>query len=166
MNPDWTTLAESLRAELAEYGGLLHLFEEQQSRLFARDPDGVLRISTDIEAQVRLLHECRGRREALVAAFAAAHGAPPTATLRSLLPHVAADARPLVAALIGEVNRLIHRVRRLARHNHALLVRAVESHQDTLRALRPDAFMQTYTAAGRKAVAATVRPPAALEAAG
>ena len=64
------------------------------------------------------------------------------------------------------MNRLIHRVRRLTRQNHLLLARAVESHQDLMRTLRPDAFQQTYSAAGRKSVVSSARPAGALQAAG
>jgi flagellar biosynthesis/type III secretory pathway chaperone len=165
MNASWESLAEGLRAEIAEYGCLLRLFEEQQRSLFSCAADTVLRLSTEIEAQVRVLHDCRRRREQMVAAFASAHGHPASATLRSLLPQVAADARPLLEALINEVNHLIHRVRRTSRHNHMLLAHAVETHQETLRALRPDAFIKTYAANGRVSVAATRSAPA-LQAAG
>ena len=76
------------------------------------------------------------------------HGEPRTSTLRSLLPHVTPDARPLLQALIDEVNTLLHRVRRVSRHNHTLLSRAVEIHQDVLQQLRPSAFVKTYSPAG------------------
>lgn len=165
MNVIWENLADCLRGEIAEYGGLLGLFEEQQRCLFARDADAVLRLSSNIEAQVRVLRDCRRRREEAVAAFATAHGHPATVTLRSLLPQVAADVRPLLEALINEVNHLIHRVRRTSRHNHTLLARAVETHQEILRQLRPDAFVKTYGLNGSVSVAGT-RPASALQAAG
>lgn len=166
MMQSWQVIAESLRAEIAEFGGLLRLFEQQQQALFARDPETVLRLSAEIEAQARALNDCRQRREQLVADYAVGLDQPATATLRSLLPFVDADARPLLDALINEVNRLIHRVRRLTRQNHTLLARTIESHQETLRALRPDAFVQTYTAGGRKAIVTNARPATALQAAG
>ena len=59
--------------------------------------------------------------------------------------------QPLLEALINELNVLIHRVRRMNRHNHALLARAVSSHREILQALRPEAFTQTYAANGRVA---------------
>lgn len=151
MNTDWSDIADCLRAEIAEYGGLLNCFAEQQRLLLARDPAGVLRLSADIDGQVRQLQACRERRERTVAAFAAAHDRPAAATLRSLLPLFGRDVQPLLEALIKEINVLIHRVRRLNRHNHALLSRAVSAHRETLRALRPEAFGQTYSVAGRLA---------------
>ncbi len=166
MNEPWTIIADALRAEIAGFGGLLHLFEQQQQRLFARDAEGVLRLSSDIEEHTRAMAVQRARREQLVADFAVGHEQPATATLRSLLPFIAADARPLLEALIAEVNVLIHRVRRLTRQNHTLLARTVESHQELMRTLRPDAFLHTYSAAGRKSLTTHARTTGALQAAG
>ena len=47
----WQYIAECLRAELADYGELLRLFEEQQRSLFSREPDAVLHYANEIEAQ-------------------------------------------------------------------------------------------------------------------
>jgi flagellar biosynthesis/type III secretory pathway chaperone len=163
--PAWQTIAACLRAELAEYGGLLGHFEEQQRFLFERDASQVLRLSSVIEEQTHLLHDTRRQRENAVAAFAASNARPTTATLRSLLPLVEADARPLLEALIDEVNHLLHRVRRVSRHNHTLLSRTVELHQETLRLARPDAFTQTYAPNGRMMLGHVQSNPA-LQAAG
>ncbi len=165
MNHLWKNIAECLRTEIAEYGGLLRLFEQQQQHLFGREADAVLRLSAAIEAQVARLHDCRMHREQAVVDFAGVHGHPAGATLRSMLPSVDAEARPLLEALINEVNHLIHRTRRVTRHNHALLARAVETHQEFLRVLRPEAFTTTYAANGRMSGAA-VRASSALQAAG
>lgn len=150
----WEFIAECLRRELADYGGLLRLFEQQQQFLFDRAPEAVLRLAGEIEQQARALSECRSRRERVVAEFAAAHGQPETSALRHLLPFIEVTARPLIEALINEVNTLLHRVRRVSRHNHSLLSRAVEMHQDTLQSLRPTAFTRTYSPAGRLSVGA------------
>lgn len=154
----WQLIADSLREELAEYGGLLALFEQQQQALLSRDADSVLRLAGEIEDQARILTDCRLRRERASASLATALGFAPDATLRSLLPQIEPDARPLLEALINEVNHLLHRVRRASRQNHSLLSRAVEIHQETLRQLRPDAFTKTYSAGGRISVAAAATP--------
>lgn len=154
LNPTWQKIAECLRTELAEYGGLLALFADQQKFLFGREATEVLRLSASIEQQVRTLEQCRRQREILVADFAIVHAQPPTATLRSLLPMIDHVARPLIEALIAEINHLLHRVRRTSRHNHTLLARAVEVHQDTLQQLRPQAFTKTYSPAGRVSIVA------------
>jgi flagellar biosynthesis/type III secretory pathway chaperone len=152
MKSHWENIADCLRQELADYGGLLHLFEQQQQALFARDANGVLGHVSAIEEQVLAIADCRARREAAVAAFAVAHGQPAAATLRSLLPMVAAEARPLLEALASEVNRLIHRVRQTSRQNHLLLARTIEMNQETLQLLSPGSFSKTDSPAGRISV--------------
>lgn len=165
MSTHWEFIAECLRAELADYGGLLHLFEAQQRGLFSRDPDLVLRLANDIEQQARAIADSRCRREQAVAAFAGENGRPLNSTLRSLLPFITAEARPLIEALITEVNILLHRVRRTSRHNHSMLARAVEMHQETLQQLRPNSFTKTYSPAGRVSVVSS-QPAVSLRAAG
>jgi flagellar biosynthesis/type III secretory pathway chaperone len=164
MNTRWETIADALRAELAEYGGLLHRFEAQQESLLARDSAAVLHLSTEIEAQTRAATERREQRERIVAAFAREQNRPANATLRSLMPLIDEVARPLLEALIGEVNVLLHRVRRANRHNHDLLARTVEMHQELLQQLRPAAFTKTYAPDGRVSVAA--QPASSLRVAG
>lgn len=165
MNDFFPLITDSLRRELSEYGGLLNLFEEQQRALFNREADRVLLLSGAIEQQVSAMQDCRRQREQLVTEFALAHGASPKSTLRSLLPLFAEAVRPLVEALVREVNVLIHRIRRASQHNQLLLASAVESHQQALRLLRPEAFTPTYSANGRARLAGGV-PSAALRTAG
>jgi len=155
MKSHWELIAESLRAELADYGGLLHLFEQQQRSLFARDADSVLSVGIAIESQARALSTCRSRREEIVASFALRNNRPANSTLRSLLTFIDLDARPLIEALIDEVNHLVHRMRRTSSHNHTLLTRVVEVHQETLAHLRPHAFTKTYSPGGRVSVASS-----------
>jgi len=165
MSIPWEFLAERLREELADYGGLLRLFEEQQLALFSRDPDNVLRLATEIEQHAYSLATTRARRETAVASFAEANGRPTTSSLRSMLDLIEPAARPLLEALISEVNLLLHRVRRTSRHNHTLLARAVEVHQQTLQQLRPNAFTKTYSPAGRVSVTGA-QPASTLRVAG
>lgn len=161
----WQEIADTLRSELAEYGELLRLFEEQQRSLFSQDPEAVLRLANEIEVQARTLGEFRTRREAAVAEFATSNGRPSTTSLRAMLPLIELDARPLIEALINEVNALLHRVRRTSRHNQMLLSRTVEMHQETLQQLRPTTFTKTYSPGGRLSVATTL-PTSTLRATG
>jgi flagellar biosynthesis/type III secretory pathway chaperone len=165
MNVTWQDIVEALRTEAAEGGRLLGLFDEQQKMLFQRQPETVLELGRAIQRQTEVLNGLRGERQRTVAAFATDQGQPPAATLRSLLGLMPADARPLVEALIGEVNHLIHRLRRSARLNHRLLACMVECHQEVLRRLRPDAFTKTYSPTGRVSVAG-LRPMPSIQTAG
>lgn len=165
MNPDWHSLADALRAELAEYGALLGLFDIQQNAILGRDSEAILLSASTIEEQMHRLNALRTEREALVRTFALHHAQPPAATLRSLLSFFAAEARPLLEALIDEINHLIHRARRRSRQNHLLLARAVEVRQEMLQTLRPESFTKTYSARGRVALT-TPKITSAYQAAG
>lgn len=136
MNARWETIAECLRDEIAESGGLLHLFDVQQQALAARDAAASVRHGNAINAFVRKLAECRARRDKVVDAFAVKHGLPTGTPVRSLLPSINAEARPLLSALIDETNHLLRRVRRASRRNHALLKGAAVLQQETLSLLR------------------------------
>jgi flagellar biosynthesis/type III secretory pathway chaperone len=167
MNNTWELIAHSLRDELQEYGGLLGLFEEQQAALFRRDAGGVLSLVHAIEEQARQASVKRVKREDLVREFALNQGRPPGSTLRSLVTLFPSEVRPMMEALIDEVNRLIHRSRKFAQQNVLLLQRAIEMHQEALRTLRPEAFTKTYSPRGQVSVApATTTARSALEAVG
>jgi flagellar biosynthesis/type III secretory pathway chaperone len=167
MNNAWESIAHCLREELEEYGGLLGLFEEQQNALFRRDANGVLATVGAIESQARSATVKRQRREQLVSDLARSHSRDADTQLRSLLPYFPESVRPMMEALIDEVNRLIHRTRKHARQNADLLQRTIEMHQEALRSLRPDLFTKTYSPRGQVSVAKTSSTPrVSLEAVG
>lgn len=153
MSNSWEIITESLRNELQEYGALLGLYDEQQANLLKRDADAVLALAAEIEMQVGRAQAAREVRERLVRAFAVNHGAAADATLRSLLPLFPGEVRPLFEALMGEINHLIHRIRRDARQNQMLLGRAVETHEAIVRLMRPTGVNKTYSARGDVTVA-------------
>ena len=148
MTNNWKIIIVQLRQELLEYGALLSAFEDQQKALFSRQPDLVLSLSTAIKEQLDRAIASRTQREEAVAAFALAQNMPANSSLRSLLPLIDKDAHPLIEALIGETNLLIHRVRRTHRQNHTLLNHTVSMHRETLQMLRPNAFTKTYSPTG------------------
>ncbi len=151
---DWKIIAEHLREELSDYGALLSLYEQQQQGLFNRLPSRVLELSTTIQTHVEHVAASRARRERVVAEFATGLGMPADSTLRSLLPLIDPDARPLIEALISDINLMLHRVRRKHRQNHTLLSAAVAMHRETLQMLRPNAFTRTYSPSGVLSISA------------
>lgn len=153
MSNSWEIITESLRNELQEYGALLGLYEDQQVNLLRRDADAVLQLAGSIESQVARAHHARELRERLVRTFAQNQGQPADTTLRGLLPLFPTEVRPMLDALIGEINILIHRIRRDARQNQVLLARAVETHESIIRLMRPDSgSTKTYSAKGSVSV--------------
>jgi hypothetical protein len=145
MNARWEQIAECLRDEIAEYGGLLHLFDVQQQAIAARDPAASFRHGNAINAFARKLADCRARRDKVVDSFAMKHGLPAGTPMRSLLPYIKADARPLLKALVDETNHLLRRVRRASRRNHTMLTGAAVLQQETLSLLRASAVPKPHS---------------------
>jgi hypothetical protein len=164
MNHDWSDIADCLRGEIAEYGRLLNLIEDQQKLIYGRNPDALVRLNPSLEAQVEVLHECRARREKATRVLAKAPAEAEVPPLRSLLPLVKAEVRPLLSALIIEVNHLVRRVRRAMAVNLRLLSYTVEYQQEFMRRLWPAAFTKTYAADGRVSVARLRGAPSMLTA--
>lgn len=162
MNTSFDSLITLLRGELAGYGGLLGLFDEQQGHLWRRDAGSVASAARAIEECVQSTATLRAEREAWVRAFAIAQGHPAGTTLRQLLPLLPADLQPLIEALINEINHLVHRIRRRARQNQELLTRTIELQREALAHLRPGSTARTYAPDGRLAAA----PASTLRAAG
>ena len=154
MHPTFNPLVTELREELAGYGGLLNLFDEQQSYLWQRDPLRVMETAHTIEQLAASTAAHRMTRETWVRDFALAHGQPPDRSLRQLLPYFPSDLQLLLDALITEINHLIRRVRRRASQNQSLIARALELQRDAVAALRPGSLTRTYAPTGRMAVAA------------
>ena len=127
MNHAWEPVAEMLRAEIAEYGRLLTLFEEERNLIRGADPEEVVAARNAILAQYAVLDQYRLGRRREVESFATALGKPASSTLRSLLPLMVPEARPLFEALVAELNNLIHRVRLDGRKDPRSQGRAAET---------------------------------------
>ena len=150
----WQNIAEALRTEVAEYGALLHLFEEQQRFLFKRDAASVVATTATLDEQVTLLQKCRLERETAVSKFAEYHGEPAQATVRSLITFFPPEAQPLISALIADINRMISKVRRISRQNRLFISRTIEYQHEIIRKFRPEAATKTYSPTGRGSFAA------------
>ncbi len=164
--PTWTPVVEALRSELAEYGGLLQLIDGQQKKIFALDSEGVAEFVPQLEQQAETARERRDEREAVVRDFARAHGQPTERPLRQMLTAFPAEVRPLLEALIDEINHLLQRTKQRTRQNQLMLRRLVELHHELVPALRPQAFTKTYSRSGQVAVAATTAVGPTYRAAG
>lgn len=155
MPSSWEILVQHLRAELEAYGGLLALFAEQRQCLLQRDADAVLDLAGAIEARAQTATAQREERERCVRELSLALGVSGERTLRALVPCFPEPVRPLVSALIDEINVLVHRLRRGARQNRELLARTLDVHQETLRFLRPASVVSTYSPGGRANLSST-----------
>lgn len=154
MNSFFEPLVAELREELAGYGALLNLFDEQQGHLWQRDSLRVVDTAHAIEELATATAAHRTTRETWVREFATANGQSAGSTLRQLLPLFPHDLQPLLDALIREINLLVHRLRRRARQNQTLMARALELQREAVAALRPGSFTRTYAPTGRMSTAA------------
>lgn len=151
-NSDWEPLVEALRAELEEYGALFNHLTRQQEEIFARRVDTVLEINGDLDSQTRIIASARERRRELMDDLARRDGLPAGTRLTGMLDRFPDFVRPLLEALVRDINLMINRTRRKARQNHILLARAVELTQETLRLLQPGSFTKTYARSGQVSV--------------
>lgn len=142
-------LLDALRNEVLEYGGLLHLFGRQQDAILGRDPDRVLAVTSTIESQIETIDSRRKARESLVKECAVEAYQPSANSLKELLPFFSEPIRPLLEALMDEINNLITRTKRRASQNQMLLARSIEISQEILERLNPQGIVKTYSNRGQ-----------------
>ncbi len=120
-------LVEALRSELQQYGELLALLEADPSDLSL--PPGVpavVHAVATLQEHGTALGAARQQRLQAQARFAAIVERPPGESLRSLLPTIPADYRPLLRALEDEVADLQARLHDRARRSHDCLHTAAD----------------------------------------
>ena len=130
-------LIEDLRTELKEYGEMLALLDEQQEHLMARRSDVLLDGVTRINAQTLVLKRVRAARETTQRALAEAAGHADCSGLLLLADHLPEDYRPLLKALVAEINQLLTRVQQRGRQNFLVLSRTMEVMQRFVNWLTP-----------------------------
>lgn len=131
---------DSLRNELQQYGEMLALLEAQQDVVTQREPESVLTSIAAVETQSVAIEGARQGRETAQRQLAWALGrADNNHSFQHLLPLLPDDYRPLVTALVQEINELLERVRERAEYNHAQLRRALELMERFISTLSPQA---------------------------
>ncbi|MDQ8202560.1 flagellar protein FlgN [Pelagicoccus sp. SDUM812003] len=155
---DWDPLVELLRHEVQEYGGLYNLLERQQQEIFKRDPELVMKTNEDIESYMTNMGVLREQRETMVRGMARACKVDEEQPLSQMLAHFPDFMRPMLQALVDEVNHMVRRTRQKARQNFMLLSRTMEISHETFQSLQPENYNKTYTKKGRVGVK-TAAPP-------
>ena len=148
----WESLAESLRMELQEYGGLCVLIEKQQRAILDRDMPAYMSLAEEIESQAAATIGLRAEREQRVREIAESTDNPPESDLKALLVHFPEEARPLLAALVDEINSLISKSNRKAKQNHMLLARAMQYTYELLQQVSPQSQVKTYSKGGKQTI--------------
>jgi len=117
---------EALRNELQQYGEMLALLEAQQEAVSQRESGSILKSVPAIEAQGIAIQEARRTRETHQRQLAWALGRPDSVTFQEIIPLLPEQYRPLVSALVQEINQLLGRVRHFAEQNHLQLRHSLE----------------------------------------
>jgi hypothetical protein len=141
---------EALRNELQQYGEMLALLEAQQQAVSRRQSGLVLNTVPAIEAQGSVIQDARRTRETHQRQLAWALGRPEGVPFQDLLPLLPDEYRPLISALVQEINQLLGRVREFAEQNHSQLLRSLEL---------MDRFLVTFSVSGEMVHSAPQQDP-------
>src|SRR4051812_10729266 len=128
-------LIAALRDELQHYGEMLARLDDQQHLVMRRAPDALIQTIPHVQQQSTILTQAREVRFAAMKFLCSQLGISQESSFKDLKPHLPADYRPLIDALVEENNELLMRIHNRARQNHLLLTRTVESMQRVINSL-------------------------------
>lgn len=151
MNESIKMLVRVLREELQQYGEMLALLDQQQALIVQRSAGKLVENLAAINAQTSVIQVARRQREQRQRELHAVLRLPENTTFRDLIPLLSDEYRPLVQALVDEVNQCLRRVQQRTRQNHLLLARSVEMIQRFMATLFPSNAVTTYGQDGRVA---------------
>ncbi len=143
----WDELADALRGELAEYGGLLALLDEQRDAIVCRRVEELLDINTRVQEQAHFANRLRLEREALCARMAGQADVS-AVSVKEIVAGTPSGLRPMFEALTREAMEIVARVRDKAARNSALLARAGELNEKIISIVSPGSTTRTYNARG------------------
>ncbi len=155
--PFVSTLIESLREEMTQYGELLALMQEQQELIINRQPQELLVNLNEVNGQMEKIATARQAREQARVALTTQLGATQETTFKQMTSQLPEEYQPLLEALVNEINALLQKVQKWLRQNHLLLKRSLDLMQDILQNVFPaQASPKTY---GRQGAVSPVNPP-------
>jgi hypothetical protein len=144
----WDELADALRDELAEYGGLLATLDQQREAITGRNATALAKINDEIRLQTKSAQHFTCVREEVCARLARAAGCPPETTERDLLKLMPAEARAMFESLIEESSGVVKNAKKKTERNTVLLAHSGELNEKLLMAMRPGTTSKTYNKRG------------------
>jgi flagellar biosynthesis/type III secretory pathway chaperone len=144
----WEELADALRDELAEYGGLLALLDEQRDAIAAGKTDAILAALESVREQTATANQRRAVREEVCARLARNAGRDPEITVRDLVRGIPMQARGMFDSLIDQGGQVLASAQKKVRRNNLMLSRAAALNEKLLMALRPGSATKTYNKRG------------------
>jgi hypothetical protein len=116
----WDALVEALRQELQEKGDILRLLNAQTEALYRLQTEEVDRLEQEIRRQWDVVRQSCRHSEKIATTTGEGLGLPGESNAATLVNHFPEYVRPLLDALIGEVNRLERRMEEKQRENLSL----------------------------------------------
>lgn len=144
----WEAIADILRQELQEHGGMVNLLNDQRRLILERNSVSLQEIAQQIEVQIRVNRCLKERRILMARQLATQMGIDTTGALSELVAHLPIETRGLFEALIEELRSMIVLVQRRAQVNHGMLKGALEIVEETAKMIRPHSIVPTYDRQG------------------
>ena len=152
-------LMDRLRNELAQYGEMLTLLDQQQDHVMNRAADEVMHSVSSIHEQMTLIQQARTHRESAQKELARALQKTDEPTFAQLIPNLPEKYQGAVQIMVRENNLLRERVHQKACQNHLLLARSLEKMRHFLNSLSPAPAPIPTMENGRRAEVAPSPPP-------
>jgi hypothetical protein len=116
----WNQLVDALRNELQEKGGLIRLLDQQVQAVYRRDTRENERLEEQIRLQLRVIARSTQFRELILRQSASSFQLSEDARANELIAHFPDFVRPLLEALVTEVDRLSNRLQEHLGQNEGL----------------------------------------------
>lgn len=142
-------LIDSLREELTQYGELLALLETQQQEILARNAEQVHEGAAQIHFQTQKLEQLKDQRESSRKQLYADMSLEEGTSLKDSFTKLPPEYRPLLEALINDNRLSINRISKIARQNHLLLNRSLNTVQQLVDSLYDSGTPSIYGDDGR-----------------
>jgi hypothetical protein len=117
---DWNQLVEALRDELQEKGGLIRLLDQQVQAVYRRDTRENERLEEQIRLQLGLIARSTQVRELALRQSASSLRLSEDIQVNELIASFPEFVRPLLEALVTEVDRLSSRLQERLGQNEGL----------------------------------------------
>lgn len=117
---DWNQLVDALRDELQEKGGLIRLLDQQLQAVYRRDTHENGHLEEQIRLQLRVIARSTQIRESILRQSATSFQLSEDVPVNELIANFPDFVRPLLEALVTEVDRLSNRSQERLGQNEGL----------------------------------------------
>ena len=117
---DWNQLVDALRNELQEKGGLIRLLDQQLQAVYRRDTHENEHLEEQIRLQLGVIARSTQIRELILRQSASSFQLSEDVRVNELIANFPDFVRPLLEALVTEVDRLSNRLQERLGQNEGL----------------------------------------------